>query len=237
VAHFDPATLAFDDIDGSLAGGRLTGALLFHRNADGLAARLGLNLAGASAAAILGPSFDVSGGQLTAAVQSDGFGASPMSLIGSLHGSATMALKNARFSGLDLEAFDAAIGAAGTGAPIDLAKVRTAVNAVLAKGHVEVPRGNVAVAITSGAASVKDGNLTTKGGGELALDGAVDLGKAAIGARMTLSRPPPDALVASRPGLSVTLEGSLTAPRRSLDLSSLTTWLTRRGADLQARLI
>jgi large subunit ribosomal protein L24 len=236
VVHFDPATLAFDNIDGRLAGGHLTGGLSFHRNADGLAARLGLNLAGAAAAAIVGPAFDVSGGRLTAAVQSDGFGASPISLIGSLHGSATMALANAQFSGLDLEAFDAAIGAAGAGAP-DLAKVRTAVNAVLTKGHVEVPQGNVAVAITSGAASIKDGNLTTKGGGELALDGALDLGNGTIGARMTLSKPPPDALVASRPGLAVTVEGSLTAPRRSLDLSTLTAWLTLRRAELQTRLI
>jgi len=174
---------------------------------------------------------------LTAAVQGEGFGASPMSLIGSLHGSATMALANAQFSGLDLEAFDAAIAAAGAGAPIDLAKVRTAVNTVLARGHVDVPQGNVAVAIASGAASVKDGNLTTKGGGELALDGALDLGTGTIGARMTLSKPPPDALLASRPGLSVTLEGSLAGPRRSLDLSTLTTWLTLRGAELQTRRI
>jgi hypothetical protein len=54
---------------------------------------------------------------------------------------------------------------------------------------------------------------------------------------MTLSEPPPDALVASRPGLSVTIEGSLAAPQRSLDDSSLATWLTLRGAELQTRRI
>jgi hypothetical protein len=148
-----------------------------------------------------------------------------------------MALANAQFAGLDLKAFDAAIAAAGDDAPIDLAKVRTAVNAVLAKGHVEVPQGNVVVEITSGAASVKDGNLTTKGGGELALAGAVDLSNGTVGARMTLSEPPPDALVASPPGLSVTITGSLTAPQRKLDFSTLTTWLTLRGAELQTRRI
>ena len=237
VVHFDPATLAVDDMDGRLAGGHLTGALSFHRNGDGLAARLGVKLAGASAAAIVGPGFDVSGGQLTAAVQSEGFGASPASLVGSLNGSATMALANARFSGLDLGAFDAAIGTAGAGAPIDPAKVRTAVNAVLSGGHVDVPHGNVAVAIASGEARVKDGNLATQGGGELALDGALDLGTEMMRAKMTLSKPPPDALVASRPGLSVTVEGPLAAPRRSLDLSTLTTWLTLRGAEQQSRLI
>ncbi|HEX8828176.1 MAG TPA: hypothetical protein VF778_08690, partial [Xanthobacteraceae bacterium] len=237
VVHLDSAALAFDNIDGRLAGGHLTGALSFHRNAVGLAARLGLNLAGASAAAIVGPGFDVTGGQLTAAVQSDGFGASPLSLIGSLHGRGTMALANAQFAGLDLKAFEAAIAAAGDAAPIDLVKVRTALNAVLATGYVEVPQGNVAVAITSGAASVKDGNLTTKGGGELALDGAVDLSDGTVGARMTLSEPPPDTLVASRPGLSVIINGSLTAPQRTLDVSTLTTWLTLREAELQTRRI
>jgi large subunit ribosomal protein L24 len=237
IVHFDPATLGFDDIDGSIAGGHLTGALSFHRHADGLAARLAFSLAGASAAAIVGPVFGVGGGQLTATVQSDGFGASPLSLIGSLHGSGTMALANAQFAGLDLKAFDAAIAAAGDGAPIDLAKVRTAVNAVVAEGHVEVPQGNVAVAITSGAVSVKDGTLTTKGGGELALDGAVDLSNGTVGTRMTLSEPPPDALIASRPELSVSLDGPLSAPRRSLDVSALTTWLTLRGAELQTRRI
>lgn len=235
VVHFDPANLSFDDIDGSLAGGHLTGALSFHRNDDGLAARLGFKLAGAAAAPIVGPGFDVGGGQLTAAVHGDGSGASPASLVGSLHGSATMALKNAQFSGLDLKAFDAAIAAAGDGAAIAPAKVQAAVGAALANGSLEVPQGNLAIAITSGAASVRDGNLTTNGDGKLALDGAVDLSSGTIGARMTLSKPPPDALVRTRPAFSVAIDGALTAPQRSLDVSSLTTWLTLREAERQTR--
>jgi uncharacterized protein involved in outer membrane biogenesis len=237
VIHFRPSAIAFDGIDGRFAGGRLTGALAFHRSAEGLAAHALINLVGASAATILGPSLNVSGGELSATLQSDGSGLSPVGLIGSLHGTQSFVLKDAQFAGLDLAAFAAAIKSAGTSAPVDFAKVEAAVNGALANGHVEVAQGGAALGVASGTVDLNRVVLQAKGGGELALDGFVDLANASINARTTLSQPPPDGLIAVRPAIAVGIKGSLAAPQRTLDLSSLTSWLALRSAELQTRRI
>ncbi|MGA2412063.1 MAG: hypothetical protein ABSG46_16975, partial [Candidatus Binataceae bacterium] len=81
-------------------------------------------------------------------------------------------------------------------------------------------------------------NVTLRGqdGSALALAGALDLGTVAIDARLTLSgEPPPHALIRARPELAITLNGPLTAPARSLDISALTGWLALRAAELQTR--
>ncbi len=77
VAHFSPAELALDDLDGSLAGGHVTGALAFRRGPDGLGAHAQLELAAANAAALLQPSLNVADGAMTMALICDGLGNTP----------------------------------------------------------------------------------------------------------------------------------------------------------------
>jgi uncharacterized protein involved in outer membrane biogenesis len=238
VAHFRSSEIGLDDIGGSLAGGHLTGALAFRRDPTGLAAHGQVELAGATAATILGPAMNVAGGTLSTALQSDGFGSSPSGLIGSLHGNGTVTLKDAQFAGLDAAAFGAAIQAAGLSGSIDMAKVQSAINAALANGHVAVPQADVAITITSGAINLTKVTLQAQDGSQLALDGIVDLGNAAIDTRMRLSEPPPaGAMIGTRPELSVSLKGPLGSPQRTLDISALTSWLTLNAAELQTRRI
>ena len=236
VARFRPSEIALDDIDGSLAGGRVTGALVVRRDLNGLAAHARLELAGADAATIVGPGMNVVGGLLTMTLQCDGVGASPIGLVGSLHGSGTMALADAQFAGLDVAAFDAAIQAADQSGSIDIAKIQFAVSAAVANGRLAVPQGNAAVTITSGGVNLIQVTLQAQGGAELSLDGVIDLANAAIDVRMTLSgRPPANALIRTRPELAVTVKGLLTAPQRTLDISALASWLALRAAELQTR--
>jgi len=238
VAHFRPAAISLDNIDGSVAGGRVTGSLAVRRNPDGLNVHAKLDLADVAAATIVGPGMNVTDGRLTIALSSDGFGTSPAGLIGSLHGSGTVTLKDVQFAGLESAAFDAARQAAGQSGPIDMGKVEAAVNAALANGHLAVPQGDAAVAITGGAINLNRVTLHAKGGAELSLDGAIDLANAAIDARMTLSEAPPaNALIATRPELAVDIKGPFAAPQRTLDISALKSWLTLNATELQTRRI
>lgn len=236
--HFEPAALGIDDLSGNFGGGHFTASLAFRRNADALAAHAKLTIADASAATLLGPATNIAAGQIGLALEADGLGASPAALIGSLHGSATATLKNAQFAGLDPGVFAAALQAAGQTSPVDMNKVQAAVKAALANGRVNVPMASVTLPIAAGAINLNHIVLPAERSAELALGGSLNLGTAAVDTRLTLSQaPPPSALIAARPELSVTLKGPLAAPARTLDISALVSWLTLRATELQTRRI
>jgi hypothetical protein len=238
VARFGPSAISVDGIDAAFAGGHITGALAFRRNADGLGVHAKVDLVDAAAATLVGPSMNVTDGRLTMTLSGDGFGASALGLIRSLQGGGRVTLKDARFAGLDPTAFDAARQAAGQNGPIEMAKVQTAVNTALANGHLDVPHGDAVIAIASGAINLDRVALQPNGGAQLAFAGSIDLGNASIDARMTLSEPPPaSALIQMRPELSVAVKGPLTDPSRTLDISALNSWLTLSAAEMQTRRI
>ncbi|HEY5067413.1 MAG TPA: AsmA family protein [Xanthobacteraceae bacterium] len=238
VVHFTPSAMALDDIEARLAGGRLDGSLAFQRNADGVTLHTRLGLTDVAAGAIASAGLQVSGGDLIMALTSDGAGATPAALVGSLHGSGTVTLKAAQFSGLDPAAFEAARQAAGQNGPIDLSKVQAAVKAVLARGHLIVPQGEGALSIASGVITLKRMTLQAQSGAELALADAIDLNSATSSAQLTLSQPPPAAaLIDMPPELSISVTGPLAAPLRTLDLSVLNSWLSLSAAELQTRRI
>ena len=236
--HLQPAALTVDDVGGSLAGGHLTASVAVRRNADALAAHAELSLADASAATLLGSAMNVAGGQIGLALKADGLGANPAALIASLHGAATANVKDAQFAGLAPSVFAAALQAAGQSSPVDMNKVQAAVSAALANSHLSVPAGSATLPIAAGAINLNGVVLHGERDTELALGGSVDLTAAAVDARITVSQaPPPNALIATRPEISVTLKGPLGGPKRSLDTSSLVSWLTLRATELQTRRI
>ena len=238
VVHFQPGAISIDDVAGNFGGGHLSAALRFRRNASALAAHAKVTITDASAMALLGPAMNVVGGQLGLTLEGDGLGATPAALIGSLHGNGTVSVKDVQFAGLDPAAFTAALQAAGQTAPVDMNKVQAAVTAALANGRVAVPAANAAVEIAGGAVNLNHVVLNAEHGAELALDGGVDLSAATIDARLMLSQAPPaNALIAARPELSVTVKGPLGGPKRTLDTSALTSWLTLRSTELQTRRI
>jgi large subunit ribosomal protein L24 len=236
--HFQPAALSIDDVGGSLAGGHLSASLAFRRNADALAAQIKVALTDASAATLLGSTMNIARGQLGLTLDADGLGASPSAIVGSLHGTVTASINNAQFAGLDPAVFTAALQAAGQTSPVDVNKVKAAVNAALASGRVGVASGSAALPIAAGAINLNHAVLNTEGGAELTLDGSLQLGTGTIDARLNLSQAsPPNALIAARPELSVALKGPLGSPARTVDTSALVSWLTLRAAELQTRRI
>jgi large subunit ribosomal protein L24 len=236
VAHFQPQEIALRGIEGSLAGGRLGGDLSFRRDAEKFAGQGHLELTGASAAILVGADKSGIDGSLTVKLQGDSAGLSPDGVVGSLHGSGTIALTKGRFTGIDPAAFDAALRAADQSGSTEAAKINPVVTAVMERGRLAVAPSAAEFTIAAGQIRLANATLQGQGDAELALDGVVDLNKLTIDANMTLSQPvAANALIRARPELVIGLKGPLAAPERRLDVSALVGWLTLRATEQQTR--
>lgn len=236
VLQFQPPEIALRSISGSLANGRLVGALNFRRDSEKLIAEGRIELSGAHLATLLAADNDAIDGLLTVKAQGDSIGTSPDNLVGSLHGGATIALTNAQFAGVDPAAFGAAIRAADGGVAIDAPNVSAVVSAAMEKGRLTLAQGTAEATITGGQLRLTDARVPALGGARLTLDGVLDLKTIAIDGRATLSGPPPsNALIDTRPELTIRVKGPLAAPERNADVSALVGWLALRATEQQTR--
>ncbi len=234
VAQFRPSDITLDNLDGALAGGRLSGHLSFRHNADGLVSHGHIELADADAATLLDSK--AVAGHLTLKLDGDSIAATPAAAVSSLHGSGAIALHDASLGGLDTGAFAAAMRAADQGNAIDPAKTQAAVKAALANGRLVIAQGDAPITITGGKASIANVTLHGQDNSALGVAGTFDLGSGAIDARLTLSAdPPPHALIGNRPELAMLLKGPLASPAQSIDVSALTGWLALRASEFQTR--
>jgi uncharacterized protein involved in outer membrane biogenesis len=237
VVRLAPQEIAVDEIDGKLAGGRLSGGLTFRHDPQSLAAHGYIELTNASAATFV--SSGAMDGMLSVKFQGESQGLSPDGIVGAFHGGGTVTLARAQIAGLNPAAFDAAMRVADQGGgAIDIAKIRTVVSATMDNAKLAVPKGEGEVTIAAGQIRLANVTLQAQNGAELSLDGVLDLNNAAIDAQMRLSgQPAANALIRPRPELSIGLKGPLAAPERKLDVSPLVAWLTLRATEQQTRLL
>ena len=234
VVSFAPPEIVLSDIDGKLAGGHLTGSLRFRHDPQSFAGQGSIELANASAAAFAAPG--AVEGLLSAKLQGESQGLSPEGVVGAFHGGGTISLARLQFAGLNPAAFDAAMRVADQSGTIDAAKTRAAVTAAMDVGKLAVTKADAEVTIAAGQVRLANATLPTQDGALLSLEGVLDLNNAAVDARMTMSgQPAVNALIRSRPELSVSIRGPLAAPERKLDVSALVGWLTLRAAEQQTR--
>ncbi|MBV8287437.1 MAG: AsmA family protein [Hyphomicrobiales bacterium] len=234
VVRFGESELALEGIDGSIAGGRVAADLTFLRRAEGLAARGRLRLTGANAGELL-PGEGSLSGRLTIDVSAEGSGMSPIALVGSLAGSGSFTLENARAARLDPAAFDTVIRAVDQGLPIDAIRVRDRMDGALASGGLAVTLAEGAIAIDAGQARLSNPVVRAQRG-DLAVSGSVNLAEAAIDARLTLfgsggAGAPAD----TRPEIGIALKGPIDTPRRTIDVAALTSWLALRAVEQQSK--
>lgn len=230
--------VAIEEVEGTLAGGRASGQLALRRSMDGLGVRARITLSNGDAAALLpGEGKAPVIGRVGFQAEVEGSGLSPASLIGSLTGTGTITLEDAQIAGLDPKAFNAAIRAVDQGLAVDAPRIRDIVATVLDGGRLAVPRLDAAVAVNAG--QVRIGHTTILGqGADLALSASADLADASIDARLTLSGPTiSDGSSAIRPEISMALKGPYTAPKRTIDVSTLSGWLMLRSVERQAKQI
>jgi len=236
--RIEPAEIAFDKIEGVVAGGRASGELALRRRADGLGTRARVALVGADAAALLpGDGKPPLSGRIGLQADVEGAGLSPASLIGSLRGSGTITIEDAQIASLDPKAFNAAIRIAEQSAAVDSARIHDVVATILDGGRLAVPRLDAAVTINAGQATT--GHATVLGqGADLTLSGSADLSDASIDARLTLAGPTvSEGTNSIRPEIFITLKGPYAAPRRNIDVSALSAWLTLRSVERQSKQI
>jgi AsmA-like C-terminal region len=201
-----------------------------------LRARLALSDADASVLMSAGARPPIAG-RLALQVELEGSGLSPASLVGSLSGAGTITLEGAQIAGLDPTAFDTVIRAVDRGSTVDAAKIRDMMEAALNAGRLQAPRIDGAFSMIAGQA--RWGNVIAQGeGGDLAVTGTVDLSEWVLDARLTLSgRAGNDPSASGRPDVFIALKGPIAAPKRTLDVSALTGWLTLRVVERQSKQI
>ncbi|HKA80032.1 MAG TPA: AsmA family protein [Xanthobacteraceae bacterium] len=234
VLQFGDAELALQSIEGDVAGGRLAGELSFLRRAEGVAARSRIQLAGANAADLL-PGDGLLSGRLTLDVNVEGTGMSPSALIGSLAGSGTFTLEKGRVVRLDPAAFDAVMRAVDLGLPIDATRVRDRMDAALASGVLTFALAEGALAINAGRARLTNTTVQAQGA-DLAVSGSVNLADGVLDGRLTLlGAAGTGALASTRPEIAISLKGPSDAPRRSIDVAALTSWLALRAVEQQSK--
>jgi hypothetical protein len=107
--------------------------------------------------------------------------------------------------------------------------------AALDAGRLVVPRLDGAFSVIAGQA--RWGNVVARGdAGGLTITGTVDLAEWTLDARLTLAGPAGDqSSAAAHPDVFVGLKGPLAAPKRALDVSALTGWLTLRTVERQSK--
>lgn len=234
VLQLGETQLALRVNEGSMAGGRMSGELVFLRDGEGLRARSRLALAGANAAELL-PGEGVVSGRLTVDLTTEGAGMSAVALVGSLTGGGSFKLENARLVRLDPTAFDAVIRAIDQGLPIDAIRIRDRMDAALARGVLAVPLAEGTITIDSGQARLSNTTVRAQRA-DLAVSGSVDLAEGALDARLTLfgaggAGAPAD----TRPEVLVALRGPVDTAKRSIDVAALASWLALRAVEQQSK--
>jgi large subunit ribosomal protein L24 len=234
VVEFDPSSVAIANIDGSLAGGRVAGSLRFERTDEGMTAQSHLRFADSDAVDLLGAGSPLSG-KLTLDLDLLGAGRSPLALVGSLRGGGKISWRDGSIARLDPAAFDAMARLAEQDLAIDPTRIRDRMDAALAVGRLPVPLAESLIEVDVGQLSLIDPEVHAAGA-DLALAGSVDLLQSAIDAKMKLSgAKAAGAAVGTDPEISISLKGSIDAPKRTLDVAALTNWLWRRAAEQKER--
>jgi uncharacterized protein involved in outer membrane biogenesis len=232
--HFGQAQLSLQDVEGSIAGGRLSGELTLLRRADGLTARTRVRLVDANAAELL-PGDGSLSGRLRIDVAAEGSGMSPVALMGSLAGSGSFTLESARLPRLDPAAFDNVVRAVDQGLPIDAIRIRDRMDAALARGSLGITSAEGEITISEGQARLSNSTVRAQRA-DLGANGSVNLIDRALDARLTLFAAGGAASAEDiRPEVGIMLRGPIDTPKRTIDVAALASWLALRAVEQQSK--
>ena len=230
----DGQALVFENLTGGLGGGKIEGNLAARKSPEGVNLTGRIRLADADGAALKLRGLAMPAGRVSAQVTVNGHGRSAASLLGSLGGNGAVSIAQAKISGLDPRAFEAAIRASDAGVARDDAKLAAAVDPVLAAGVLAVPSAEIPFTIRDGQLRVSNTTLMGEGA-RLNLSGGYDIAADQMDVRAALSATATDTANIGRPEILVLLFGSPDRPDRSLDVAALSSWLGLRAIDRETR--
>ena len=223
--RLDRGRLDLDDLAMQVAGGAASGHATIRRDGDAATLTGALTV---ESVTIERPGFS---GRLGGSLDFASSGRSPAALIDGLAGAGTVNFTGAALARSDPAALDRVVARAqNPDAPVDETNIAFGLGAELNRGPLTVPDGSAPIALSGGV--MKVGPISIPGrSGDDALSADFDLRKLAGGTRLTLtssasnlkfwSGPPPSAMVA--------VDNVLEAPRRQLDVSSLSAALAAQA--------
>ncbi len=226
---------SFEDVEGDLAGGRVTARLSLAGGSGGVTARALVQMRDVQAERLVGgkgqPAIT---GRMQIAAQVEGSGRSPAAFIGSLNGNGTIALDAGRIEGLNPNVFDAVIRATDPNAAIDNTRLRTTADKALGEGTLAVDRAEATIGINAGQLRLR--NFVTQGTADARIEvsGSVDLSDRILGALVTLTGTK-QATGGLNPALRISFGGPMLTPQRTLDTAPLASWLALRNVEEQAK--
>jgi hypothetical protein len=232
--RFAPSDLSIGIDDAEFAKGRLSGEFSTRSTPDGTAAKARVVLKGAEAGLVLpgAPHRQVSG-RISLNAELDGLGRSPKALIGSLSGTGTLTLADARIAGLDPGAFAAAMRAVDQGLPLDGIRVREIVTPALDRGALSVRVAEAPFTVSGG--QVRFGTLVAQAeSADVTMSGVLDLAERTLESRIVLTDTAATTS-AGRPEISMQLKGAVATPVRNVEVAALTGWLALRAVEQQSK--
>ena len=234
VLRIGESQLALQVIDGSMAGGRMGGELVFLRHGDGLIARSRIRLTDANAAEMF-PGDGLISGRFAFDLSAEGTGMSAGALIGSLEGGGRFTLENGRLAQLDPAAFEAVMRAVDRGLPVNAISVRERLESALASGALAIARAEGPIVINAGQARLSN-TVVRAQGADLTVGGSVDLAEGTLEARLLLFGPGgAGSPINTRPEITIALKGPINAPKRTIDAAALANWLALRAVEQQSK--
>jgi large subunit ribosomal protein L24 len=158
---------------------------------------------------------------------------SPIALVGSLAGNGTLRIENAKLARLNPSAFSTVLRAVDQGLPADPARVREKMDTALSAGPLTIPLTEGALTIDAGLLRLSAPALRAQGA-DLAVSGSVNLGEISVDARLTMSAIGAGGPTSSRPEIGIALKGPIEAPKRTVDVTTLASWLAMRAVEQQS---
>jgi large subunit ribosomal protein L24 len=187
-----------------------------------LSARARIALNDADAGAVFGN--DSLNGRLSVQGEVEGTGRSPAAVIGSLAGYGSVTLDRAQIVGVNPGVFSIVERAVELGIPSDGDRIRQFVTGVLDTTKSPVTHATAGATVIAGMARF-DEIVVPMAGSELKAGANLNLGDGGLDALLTLTGQAAPGSRA-RPALLIGLTGPVLAPKRTIDTTLLTNWLT-----------
>lgn len=229
----DGQSLTLDPIKGGLGGGEVNASIDAREGDNGLSLNARVQLSGADAAALHYHQLAMPKGRLSLQMALSTQGRSVTALTGSLSGNGTVNLDSAEIAGLDPRAFEVALRASDGGQATDDTKLRQLVEPVLSSGSLPVGAAQIPFTIRDGRLRVgattlegKDARAVVSGGYDIPADQA-DIRASLTSTTIGNSN--------SRPEIQLFAAGPPDRLSRTVDLTSLSSWLAVRAIDRETR--
>lgn len=237
VVSLRPNQILLDQIIAQYAGGRLQGRLKGVTKADLMQLSGSLRADDLKLEELVWARNGraIAEGQLTGALDVEGAGRTPAGLVSSLNGGGLLTLESGVLRGINPNAFRAVVQAADKNLPLENAAVSRVLTRYLDAGVMAVKKAEMPFSLSAGILRARNIRLPSE---QVSLigGGRIDLTKMVLDSAWTLDIDPGrEAVAGASPSLGLSFKGVLQTPRRLLDVSALTGYLSVRKFEQDVR--